>query len=635
MPRRIALLPILLISTLAYAGVTRVEITQRHDLALVNYEEIIGKVYFAVDPKLPHNRIIVDLDRAPRNAKGLVEFSADLYVLKPKDAAKSNGTALLEISNRGGKGMLGMFDLAPGAAVRTAADLGDPLLFQSGYTLVWVGWEFDVPDSTNMKLYAPVISGLTGPVRAEIIVDKRATTASLADRKQIPYSVADQASATLTVRDHPTGPVTAIPRGQWKFNADATGVEYAAGFEPGRIYDVVYTGKDPAIVGLGPAAIRDYIAYMKEQGEVKRAIGFGTSQSGRFLRKFLYDGFNADEKGHRVFDGLWAHVAGAGQGSFNHRFAQPSRDGHTWMNFLYPTDVFPFTDEPETDGGITDSMLARAKKDGVVPNIFYTNGSYEYWGRDAGLIHTSPDGKKTVAPAPTTRIYYIAGTQHGANAKPEKNGTQNRANPQDYRYAMRALLVAMNSWVTNGSAPPDSQIPRVDKDNLVAPGALAFPKIPGVNLPSEPNFALRLDFGPDFAGKGIVAYEPPKVGKAFPTLVPQVNRDGNETSGIQLPELAVPLATYTGWNLRDASIGSPEEIQSMVGSFIPFARTKAEREKTGDPRPSIEERYASKEDYLKKVETAGRQLAQEHLLLDSDVDKIRARASARWDSLMQ
>src|SRR5579872_876582 len=225
MPRRIALL---LISTLAYAGVTRVEITQRHDLAMVNYEEIIGKVYFAVDPKLPHNQIIVDLDRAPRNAKGLVEFSADLYVLKPKDPAKSNGTALLEISNRGGKGMLGMFDLAAGSVPpRTAADLGDPLLFQAGYTLVWVGWEFDVPDDTNMKLYAPVIQGITGPVRAEIIVDHRATSASLADRKQIPYPVGDQASATLTVRDHPTGPATAIPRDQWKFNTSASGIEYA------------------------------------------------------------------------------------------------------------------------------------------------------------------------------------------------------------------------------------------------------------------------------------------------------------------------------------------------------------------------------------------------------------------------
>jgi hypothetical protein len=632
MPRRLVLF---LISALAYAGVTRVDITQRNDLAVVNYEEIVGKVYFAVDPKLPHNGIIVDIDRAPRNAQGLVEFSSDLYVLRPKDPARSNGTALLEISNRGGKGLLGMFDLGQGRELHTAADFGDPLLFQAGYTLVWVGWEFDVPDRTNMKLYAPVIRGITGPVRSEIMVDRRAATASLGDRVQTPYAVADEASATLTVRDRATAPRTTIPRDQWKFNTGATGIEYPAGFEPGRIYEVVYTGKDPAVVGLGPAAVRDYISYMKEHGEVKRAIGYGTSQSGRFLRKFLYDGFNADEQGRRVFDGLWAHVAGAGRGSFNNRFAQPSRDGHTWMNFFYATDLFPFTDEPETDGPITDAVLARAKKDGVVPKIFYTNGSYEYWGREAGLIHVSPDGKKDVPPAPTTRIYYVAGTQHGANARPEKNNTQNRANPQDYRFAMRALLVAMNAWITDGTPPPDSQIPRVDKDNLVAPSALAFPKIPGVSLPYEPNFAWRLDFGPDFAAKGIVAYEPPKVGKAFPTLVPQVDRDGNETEGIRLPEQAVPLATYTGWNLRSSEIGASDEIQSMVGSFIPFARTKAEREKTGDPRPSIEERYSSKEEYLGKVDAAGRQLVRDHFLLDRDLEKIKEKASARWDSLMQ
>ena len=637
MPRRFALLLLsALASSALWAGVTRVDITQRNDLAFVNYEEIIGKVYFAVDPKLPRNQIIVDLDRAPRNAQGLVEFSSDLYVLKPKDPAKSNGTALLEISNRGGKGLFSMFDLSSSRQLRTAADLGDPLLFESGYTLVWVGWEFDVPDRSGiLKLYAPVIHGITGPVRSEIMVDRRATTASLGDRAQIPYAVADESSATLTFRDKPTSPRMIIPRDQWQFNAAATGVEYPDGFEPGRIYEVVYTAKDPAVVGLGPAAIRDYISYMKDRGEVKRAIGFGTSQSGRFLRKFLYDGFNADEQGHRVFDGLWAHVAGAGRGSFNHRFAQPSRDAHTWMNFFYPTDLFPFTDEPETDGAIAGSMLARAKKDNVVPKIFYTNGSYEYWGREAGLIHITADGKKDVAPPPTTRIYYLAGTQHGANARPVKNNTQNLANPQDYRFAMRALLVDMNSWITNGAAPPASQIPHVDKDNLVTPSALAFPKIPGVNVPTEPAFAWHLDFGPDFATKGIVAYDPPKVGKPFPTLVPQVDRDGNETSGIRLPELAVPLATYTGWNLRAASIGAPDEIQSMMGSFIPFAKTKADREKTGDPRPSIEERYSSKEEYLKKVDAAGRELVAQHFLLESDVEKIKEKASARWDSLMQ
>lgn len=619
-------LPILLIPAVAFSAVTRVDVSQRSDVPQTNYEQIVGKVYFAVDPKLAANKIIVDIDRAPRNSKGLVEFSADLFVLKPK--TKSNGTALLEISNRGGRGMESMFNLSSRNDPR-----GDGLLFESGYTLVWVGWEFDVPDRTNMKLYAPVLQGVTGLVRSEILVDKTTTTASLGDRAQIPYAVADPSTATLTVRDHPTDGRKTIPRDQWKFNATMTGIEFPSGFEPGRIYEVVYTGKDPAVVGLGPAAIRDYISYMKQQGEVKRAIGFGTSQSGRFLRKFLYDGFNADEQGKKVFDGLWAHVAGAGKGSFNHRFAQPSRDGHTWMNFEYPTDLFPFTDEPETDGGITDSMLARAKKDGVVPKIFYTNGSYEYWGRNAALIHIAPDGKKDAPMAPDTRIYYLAGTQHGANAQPVKNNTMNMANPNDYRFAMRALLVAMNAWITDGTTPPDSKYPRVDKDQLVTTGALAFPKIPGVAVPKYTNYSWRLDFGPDFRTKGIVAFEPPKAGPSFPVMIPQVDQDGNETSGIRLPELAVPLATYTGWNLRDPKIGAPEQIQSMVGSFIPLAKTKAERESLHDPRPSIEERYKNREDFLNKVDAAAKPLVSQRLLLEKDVPKVKEKASARWDSV--
>lgn len=616
-----------LLPLLASAAVTRVEIASRADLPIENYERITGRVYFAVDPKLAANRIIADIDLAPRNAQGLVEFSADLEVLRPK--GKGNGTALVEISNRGGKGMVSMFDMP---STRAATDFGDPLLFDQGFTLVWIGWEFDVPDGM-IKLYAPVIKGLTGVVRSEITVDRPATSRSLGDRNQIPYAVADAASATLTVRDAPNGPRTTIPRDQWKFSTDMTHVEY--NFEPGRIYEVVYTAKDPAVVGLGPAAIRDYVSYIKKQGQVERAIGFGSSQSGRFLRTFLYYGFNADESGKRVFDGVWAHIAGAGRGSFDHRFAQPSRDGHPRLNLLYPSDIFPFTDEPETDEGITDSILERARKDGVVPKIFYTNGAYEYWGRAASLIHITPDGRKDVAPAPDTRIYFIAGSQHGPNAQPNKTVTQNRANPEDYRFAMRALLLDMNAWVTKGSAPPDSKVPRIGKDELVAPAALNFPKIPGVALPREPYLAWHLDFGPQFRTKGIVAYDPPKVGAPFPILVPQVNRDGNETAGIRLPEQMVPLATYTGWNLRDPKIGAPDVIYDMVGSFIPFARTKAEREASGDPRPSIEERYASKDAYLAQVRQAAGALVGVRLLLKEDIDRVVAKASARWDMIMQ
>jgi len=625
----------LLLSGLTHAAVTRVEIAERVDLPIANYEQITGKVYFAVDPKLPNNQIIADIDKAPKNAAGLVEFSSDLVVLRPKDPAKGNGTALLEISNRGGRGMLGMFDLNNGRQLQSKEDFGDPLLFEQGFTLVWVGWEFDIPERAGaMHLYAPVIKGLTGLVRSEIEVDKKATSASLGDRNQVPYLVADPASATMTVRDHIDAPRTTIPHAQWSFTADGGHVEYPAGFEPGRYYEVVYTAKDPALVGLGPAAVRDYISYIKQNGEAKRAIGFGTSQSGRFLRTFVYYGFNADEKGKKVFDGVWAHVAGAGRGSFNLRFAQPSRDGNPIENNLYPVDIFPFTDEPETDSGITDSILARATKDGVVPKVFYTNGSYEYWGRAASLIHITPDGKKDVPPAPNTRIYYNTGASHNANAEPNYRNTQDRLNPDDYRYAMRALLISMNKWITDGTAPPDSLIPRIGKDDLVTRQALAFPKIPNVTLPDTPYLAWRLDFGPDFR-KGIVTNEPPKMaGKPFPLLVPQVDRDGNETSGLRLPEQSVPLGTLTGWNLRNASIGGSDIMSTQVGSFIPFARTKAEREKSGDPRLSLEERYGTKEAFLQKVDQAAQALVRDRLLLASDVAKVTARASTQWDSVM-
>jgi len=620
------LLPLCFAAVCAHAAVTRVEIASRADVPNTNYERIIGKVYFAVDPKLPNNQIIRDIALAPVNGKGLVEFSSDLYMLQPKDPKKSNGTALLEISNRGGKGMQGMFDLGANGA--------DSMLMSSGFTLVWVGWEWDVPPREGqMHLYAPVIKGITGPVRSQIVTQKRTTSVSLGDRTQVPYAVGDMNGGTLTVRDDIDAPRTTIPRDQWHFSADGTHIEYAAGFDPGRIYDVVYTGKDPVVVGLGPAAVRDYISYIKHNGEVKRAIAFGTSQSGRFLRTYVYDGFNADEQGRQVFDGVWAHVAGAGRGNFNYRFAQPSRDGMPRQNLLYAVDMFPFTDAPETDEGLTDSILARASAAHVVPKMFYTNGSFEYWGRAAALIHTSLDGKKDVAPVATTRVYYLAGTQHGANAKPERTVTQNLPNPADYRFVMRALLVAMNNWITNGAEPPESQIPRVAKDNLVQVSALNFPKIPGVALPKEPTPVFRLDYGPDFRAKGIITLEPPKIEGHYTVLIPQVDRDGNETSGIRLPDQVVPLATYTGWDLREPSIGAPDAMFDMVGSMIPFARTRAEREKTGDPRPSIEERYASREEYLRKVEAAAQPLVKQGLMLQSDVAKFVEKAGARWDLL--
>jgi hypothetical protein len=629
------------------------------------YERLKGRVHFEVDPALPANRIISDIQLGPRNQRGRVEFSSDFYLITPLDVAKGNGTFLFEVSNRGRKGMLGMFNLAAGSLdPRTEADFGDGLLLKQGFTLAWLGWQFDVPDDPMlMRLYAPRAKGnskpIQGLIRSEYIPERRVLSFSLADRTMIAYPVADPGDPDLklTVRERRDGARRTIPRSQWQFARDENGqavpdrtkVFMATGFEPGKIYELVYKAQDPVLAGLGPTAVRDFISMAKHGGAVeamalftgesrrwRRAIGFGTSQSGRFLRTFLFYGFNRDEQGRKVFDGVISHVAGGGRGSFNHRFAQPSRDAHPFMNCFYPTDIFPFTDleqkDPET--GLSGGILSRAIQDDVAPKIFYTNSSYEYYGRAASLIHMTVDGKQDAPLAKDTRIYLFAGGQHGpASFPPSRQGTQ-LANPNDFRRSMRALLLAMNDWLATAKEPPASQYPRIADETLVSLAALKFPKIPGVRLPQRIQTAYRLDFGPDFRSSGIVSIEPPRVGIAFPTLVPQVDGDGNETSGIRLPEIQVPLATFTGWNLRNPELGAEDELLNMVGSFIPFARSKDERARRQDPRLSIEERYADRETYLQKVVAAARQLAEQGYILEHDLPTIVQEAGSRWDHLV-
>ena len=612
---------LLFLTALSYAAVQKVEITEKSDVPNSAYQRIVGKVRFAVDPKLAPNRIIADLDLAPKNVQGMVEFSADLYILQPKDAAASNGTALLEISNRGGKGLLSLFDFARGSTdPRTPEDFGDNFLLSQGFTLVWIGWEFDVPATPKLlRLEAPVATQdgkpITGLVRSEWTGDTRVTTIALGDRVQVGYAVADPEDPAnqIYVRDSYLGERRKIKRSEWKFS-DATHVSMEAGFDPGRIYEVVYRAKDPVVAGLGPAAVRDLVSYLKyDDKRVQRVLGIGVSQSGRFLRAFLYDGFNQDEQKRQVFDGVWAHVAGAGRGSFNFRFAQPSRDGHPFLNVAYPTDLPPFTDE---------GMLAKAREAHVVPKIFYSNGSYEYWGRAASLIHTTPDGKQDVPPSETTRIYAFAGAQHGAGSVPPRQvEAQNLSDTVDYRASMRALLIAMQSWLKDGKEPPPSRYPQIGKDQLVSINAYAFPHLPGVRVPEHKRDAYQLDF----------SVEPPKTGQRYITLVPQVNPDGNESSGIVMPEVAVPLATYTGWNLRSKSIGAENELYSMVGSFIPFKATEAQRVASGDPRRPLEARYQSKQEFLDAFAAAAKALVKQGYLLDADLPGLCERAAREWD----
>ena len=635
------------------------------------YERIVAKAHFQIDPNLPANKIISDIDLAPRNERGMVEFSADVQVLKPTQPSKGNGTILFEVSNRGNQGLLGTFNLA-GAS--TESEIGDGFLMEEGFTLVWVGWQFDVPAKEGLlRLYPPTAknkdgSPIIGVLRAEFVPDQKIFSRSLADRNHVAYPVLDpkDAGIQMTVRENREAQRRVIPREQWEFArdengkavADSTSVYMKAGFEPGKIYEVVYMAKDPALVGLGPTAIRDLISFFKYkqppdptgpfgakpifvlndmQQYIKRAIAFGTSQSGRFLRTFLYYGFNKDEHNQIVFDGVWAHVAGAGRGSFNHRFAQPSRDGHPHMNMFYPTDIYPFTDAEQSDPetGLNEGILTRAKADKAAPKIFYTNGSYEYWGRAASLIHTSIDGKQDMTPGENTRVYLLAGTQHGAGSfPPRKNNTQHLSNPNNYRWAMRALLVAFNQWLTNGTPPPASQYPQIAKGTLVSVSELHFPKLAGLEVPSNIQKAYRADYGPEFRTKGIVSIEPPKVGKPFPTLVPQVDGDGNETAGIRLPVLETALGSLTGWNLRAPEIGAPQELFSMVGSYLPFAKTKAEREKNGDSRPSVEERYPNREAYVAKLQSSAEELAKSGYILKDDIWKIVETGKAQWDFVM-
>ncbi|HEY6308282.1 MAG TPA: alpha/beta hydrolase domain-containing protein [Candidatus Angelobacter sp.] len=672
----------------AQARVVRVEILSRSDVqdgkafgAAGAYERITGRVYFAVNPANIHNRQIVDLDKAARNAQGEVEFSADLYLLKPKEMNRGNGAVLFEVSNRGGKGILRLVN-----GGNPADEVGDGFLMRQGYTVAWVGWEFDVADQNqNLRLYAPVARAIVAAVEPARPSDDRAQRAQHLNedpghasdqeihglvrsdftlsvgRDEMPvghimlgpaggksYAVdnPDSPSNVLTVRDTRDGPRQTIPRGQWSFR-DARFVHLNGGFVPGKIYELVYSSKDPMVVGLGMAAVRDFLSYLKHDAQavapVARVYAVGISQSGRFLRHFLYQDFNADEQGRRVMDGVIAHVAGAGRGSFNHRFAQPSRDSQPMSSIFFPTDLFPFTDLPEVDPatGVRAGLLDAATKSRTAPKIFFTNTSYEYWGRAASLIHTSADGAKDATLGSNVRVYLLAGLQHFSAVFPPQKSTpgnpdytaQQRHNPNPIQWFWRALITNMDQWVRKGTQPPPSTYPKIAAGTLVPLEKWTFPAIPGVNLPHEYNLAYHLDFGPQWT-QGIISNEPPQVGPAFTVLVPQSDADGNDLGGVRLPELDVPLATYTGWNLRDPSIGAPQQRESFLGSFIPFARTEQERKQSGDPRPAIAERYASREQYLEKFSAAAQKLIHERFLLAEDLPAMVARGQREWEEVM-
>jgi hypothetical protein len=635
------------------AELIRIEVSERSPILdgkpfgkTGSYERLSGKAYFAVNPSAVSSRDIVNVALGPRNAKGQVEFYADFVVFAPRTPANGNGTLLFEVSNRGRKGLLRTFNRAQDSNdPRTAEEMGDGLLFEQGFLLVWLGWQWDIPrEPPLMSVTVPVArnadgSPITGWVRSDYVPDTALSRFSLGDRLFFPYKVKDPGDPgnTLTERTLANGPRRELPRSDWHFSADRGAVERPSGFEAGRIYEAVYRSQDPPITGLGMAGVRDFISALKSGAApeplgamspaARRTLAFGSSQSGRFLRTFLYQGFNRDEKGARVFDGVWANVAGGGRGSFNHQFAQPSRDARPFFNFFYPTDIFPFTDLPQTDPvtGLTGGILDRAQSDGVVPKIFYTNSSYEYYGRASSLMHTTPDGKADAPLAPLTRLYVIAGGNHGPGSVPPRRSatTQYLNNANDWGWFERGLLICMQRWLAEDRLPPPSVFPALAKRELVPLDKVAIPKREGMKPPVRLHDVFRLDFGPEFRTKGIVAYEPPKMGPPFTVLVPQVGEDGNEIAGLKTPQVAVPLAIHTGWNLRSASIGAAEEMFSMTGSYFQF------------PKEAIVKKYGSRDAYLSRIRASARSLAERGYLLERDVEAIVNASGREWNFVMK
>ncbi len=635
----------------ADARVARVEIATRIDVlggkefeTAGAYERITGRVYFSVAVDDPHNSGIVDIANAVNLKNGEVEFSSDFIAVRPKDPAKSNGSMILENPNRGYGRIVFLVD---GGNLDISKDVGDAWLLRHGYTIVTLGWQWDATGDDALKLYAPIAKDhgktITGLVRGDIMPSKVMEEIPLGHLitgrmggTEYPVFAPKDPRNSLTVRKTRESGRLRLPRSEWQFAQTVDGklepsnrfIHLNGGFQPGRIYEYIYVAADPVVAGLGFAAFRDFAAYAKHSPDAitpaKRVYGEGISQNGRFLRDFLYQGFNADEENRPALDGVLAHVAGAGRGSFNYRFAQPSRDAQPTSSIYFPTDIFPFTDLPETDPltAASGGLLVRAIADKVVPKIFLSNTSYEYWGRVASLISTSADGQRDVETSPDVRIYHFTGLQHFPGPFPPARGENDLMGQEmetylPVRFFWRSMIANMDAWVRNDTAPPASSYPRIDQENLVPLEKWAFPKIPNVKKPYEANAAYRLDFGPNWQA-GILSLQPPIVGRPFPVLVPQVDADGNERDGVRFPEITVPLATYTGWNLRDPSIGAPTERVAFEGSFLAFPKTAAERKASGDPRKSIAERYRGRDDYLNRYLQAIEGLVKQRWLLPED-----------------
>lgn len=566
----------------ARAGV-RLEIREQSDVAAsVSYERLVGTAWFRLDPEHRLNRHITDIAYASKDAGGMVQYSADFYILRPKSGG--NHTLLFEASNRGGKGMLSMFNGASSAMdPRLPRDFGNERLLRQGYTLAWVGWQHNIAKGNYaLRLHAPQAVGASGNVRSQLIPDQPVRRIPLGDSGHTAYAIADRDSIVVTERDTVQDSPRRLAPDAYRIESDAIILNTEA--VPGKIYEITYVSRDPEVAMIGLAAIRDFVTHLREENGIAHTIGFGVSQSAMLLRAFLQHGFNEGLDGKRVFDGILAHTAG-GRRIVYPRFAQPSRTAAPLRASGYGTEGHPL------------ELVAAP----FAPKILYSNSAYEYWGATASLLHTTPDGQQDLTIPENTRIYMLSGGQHGPSGFPPSRGRAvHLQNPNDYRPVVRALLERLREWLVDGKQPPPSRYPRIADGTLASPAKLN--RASGVDFPSA-------------------ALQP--IGKPGIALVPQVDGTGNDLAGIRTPDLAVPLAVYTGWNLRSPQIGQGGALIGNSGSFFPFSREQ------------VDKRYVSLSGYLGRWEQEAESLLKEGLLLADDIPAMRESAQAKWDWVHQ
>ncbi|MFC0168288.1 alpha/beta hydrolase domain-containing protein [Pseudoduganella danionis] len=651
-------------TALAQAAVERIEVRERVPFAAGTsygeagaYEKIRGVAHFALNPHERANASIVDLGRASRDEDGRVRFSSEFVLLRPVHGKPT--TLIYDVNNRGGIAMLGQINGRSPANndPTTAEDAGDGFLMRHGFSLLFSAWTWDVapgvPAARPLVLVPPVLKGVQGRVNNEFTVNAVSDVATYAGMRGLTYEPAtlNDPHAQLTQRRRPEELRRPMPRSSWQFvePAQAGGpgrIRLDGGFQPGVIYELTYMARDPYVAGAGMAGIRDLLSYLRDhplEGAPvpKNILMFGISQSGRLIGRMLHDGLNVDEGGKLVFDGAYLHVPGAGgSAGFNSRFVQPTRHPSMLEEHDYPADAFPFTAAPTRDPvtGKTASTLDNARdRQGRLPKLFIANTSTEFWNRGASLIATTPDGVLDVAPPDNVRLFGLMGAQHYVGRSRTRAPFTACVSTSDHYTTMRALVLALDEWTSQDKAPPANAYPSLSQHTLtsVADYRAIFPKGLGITPPEQNLREPRLTFGWRYERNGIADTVPPIQDAAYETLVPVPDGDGNDKGGVRLVEVQAPLGTHTGWNLRAPETGFGWATSRFDGSFVPFARTEAERLVAGDPRPSLAERYPTRQDFAAAVRAAAENLIRARLLLPEDLERTMAGNLGLYDRIQR